>query len=61
MTIEGLEGYEALLKALVRLHGTPLGYVQLPVVNGVAQRQPSAKLSWINSALRLSASSSEMS
>ena len=33
-TIEGLEGYEV-LKALVRLHRTPLGYIQLPLINGL--------------------------
>ena len=31
--IEGLEGYQA-AQALVRLHGQPLGYVQLPLVDG---------------------------
>ena len=32
-TIEGLDGYEA-LQGLVRLHGTPIGYVKVPVTNG---------------------------
>ncbi|MEO8285654.1 MAG: glycosyltransferase [Chloroflexota bacterium] len=32
-TIEGLDGY-ATLKALVRLHGTPIGFVKLPVDAG---------------------------
>lgn len=32
-TIEDLDGYLA-LKALVRLHGTPIGYVQMPVIGG---------------------------
>ncbi|MFC1975505.1 glycosyltransferase family 2 protein [Chloroflexota bacterium] len=32
-TIENLDGYVA-LKGLVRLHGTPLGYIQLPVIGG---------------------------
>jgi GT2 family glycosyltransferase len=31
--IEGLDGYMA-LKVLVRLHGTPIGYVELPVIGG---------------------------
>ena len=31
--IEGLDDYGA-LKALVRLHGTPLGYVTLPLSGG---------------------------
>ena len=31
--IEGLDGYVA-LEALVRLHGTPIGYVQMPVIGG---------------------------
>ncbi len=31
-TIEGLEGYIT-LKGLIRLNGTPLGYIQLPVIN----------------------------
>ncbi len=31
--MDGLDGYEALL-ALVRLHGRPLGYVSLPVIDG---------------------------
>jgi cellulose synthase/poly-beta-1,6-N-acetylglucosamine synthase-like glycosyltransferase len=33
VTLEGLEGYET-LQALVRLHGTPMGIVVLPVVHG---------------------------
>src|SRR4030042_6095937 len=33
-TIEGLEGYET-LKALVRLHGTPIGYTSVPVTDGI--------------------------
>ena len=32
-TVEGLHAY-ATLKALVRLHGEPLGWVELPLVNG---------------------------
>jgi GT2 family glycosyltransferase len=32
-TIEGLDGYET-VQGLVRLHGTPLGYVQLPLSRG---------------------------
>jgi GT2 family glycosyltransferase len=32
-TIEGLNGYVA-LRGLVRLHGTPIGYVQVPVSGG---------------------------
>jgi GT2 family glycosyltransferase len=32
-SIEGLDGY-VILKALVRLHGTPIGYVQVPVIGG---------------------------
>ncbi len=32
-TIEGLDGYVALW-GLVRLHGTPIGYVQVPVIGG---------------------------
>jgi len=32
-TVEGLDGYGT-LKSLVRLHGTPLGYIQTPVING---------------------------
>lgn len=40
-TFENLAGY-AFLKALVRLHGTPLGYVQLGVTNN---RCPAAALS----------------
>lgn len=31
-SVVGLEGYGA-LKVLVRLHGAPLGYVQIPVIN----------------------------
>lgn len=34
MTIEGMDGYE-LLQALVRLHGTPIGYVKMPITNGI--------------------------
>ena len=30
-TIEGLDGYES-LKALVHLHGTPIAYIQMPVI-----------------------------
>lgn len=33
-TIEGMEGY-GLLQALVRLHGTPIGYVKIPVTHNV--------------------------
>ncbi len=33
-TIEGMEGY-GLLQALVRLHGTPIGYVKIPVTHGI--------------------------
>jgi len=32
-SIEGLDDYVA-LKALVRLHGTPIGYVEMPVIGG---------------------------
>jgi GT2 family glycosyltransferase len=32
-TIRGLEGYQ-FLQLLVRLHGTPLGYVKVPVIGG---------------------------
>lgn len=32
-SLSGLEGYQS-LQGLVRLHGTPLGYIQLPVVSG---------------------------
>src|SRR5437763_1709964 len=32
-TIEGLDGYTR-LRGLVRLHGAPIGYVDLPVVAG---------------------------
>jgi GT2 family glycosyltransferase len=32
-SVEGLGGYTT-LKALVRLHGTPIGYVEMPVVGG---------------------------
>jgi O-antigen biosynthesis protein len=34
MTIEGMDGYE-LLQALVRLHGTPIGYVKMSITNGI--------------------------
>ena len=33
-TIEGMEGY-GLLQALVRLHGTPIGYVKIPVTHNI--------------------------
>ena len=33
VAIKGLDGYAA-LRGLVRLHGTPLGYVNLPLTNG---------------------------
>jgi GT2 family glycosyltransferase len=33
MNIEDLNGYTA-VKAMARLHGTPIGYVQVPVING---------------------------
>jgi len=32
-TIEGLDGY-TVLKGLIRLHGSPLGYIRMPVVGG---------------------------
>ncbi len=32
-TVEGLEGYAG-VKILARIHGTPLGWVSLPVING---------------------------
>lgn len=32
-TIQGLDEYQA-LKALIRLHDAPIGYIQLPVING---------------------------
>jgi hypothetical protein len=31
--LEGLDGYD-MLKAVVRLHGTPLGYLRVPVTRG---------------------------
>lgn len=40
-TIEGLDGYE-ILQGLVRLHSTPIGYVQLPVTS---DRCPATALS----------------
>lgn len=33
VTLEGLEGYQG-VRGLVRLHGVPIGYVQMPVVAG---------------------------
>lgn len=33
VTIEGLDDY-ALLQGLVRLHGTPIGYIKIPVIGG---------------------------
>jgi O-antigen biosynthesis protein len=42
-TIENLEGYIA-LKALVRLHGVPLGYVQAPIECGCCTAQTLSKL-----------------
>jgi len=37
-TITGLDGY-ATLQGIVRLHGTPIGYVHLPVVEGCCTRE----------------------
>lgn len=41
-TITGLAGY-AEIKALARLHGTPLGYIQLPIVDGTCTTQTIGK------------------
>jgi glycosyltransferase involved in cell wall biosynthesis len=35
--IEGLHGY-SFLQALVRVHGSPIGYVRMPVINGSCSR-----------------------
>ncbi|MFN3530990.1 MAG: glycosyltransferase family 2 protein [Candidatus Brocadia sp.] len=32
--IEGMDGYES-LQALVRLHGIPIGYIKIPIIDGI--------------------------
>src|SRR5262245_63169092 len=52
VTIEHLEGYGD-LQALVRLHGTPLGYISVPVTDGrcLASTLGTAILNRLNQAI----------